>query len=44
MDGVNGDWLRGKFKVGYAFTYQPATDVLLVHVATGETSATLTRR
>jgi hypothetical protein len=43
-DGVNGDWLHGKFKVGYAFTYQPVTGVLLVHVAVEKKSTTSIRR
>lgn len=38
-DGVNGDLLHGKFKVGYAFT-----DVLLVHVTIGKKSTTSIRR
>jgi len=43
-DVVNGDWLHGKFKVGYAFTYQPVAGVLLVHVTIGKKSTTSIRR
>ena len=43
-DGVKGDWLHGKLKVWYAFTYELVTGVLLVHVTIGKKSTTLTRR